>query len=68
MAEFKLPPFAAPCKTHDLPPIYIGPRLQLHLCEELLAMALAHENLSRELQSIETRFSALLALVKGAAR
>ena len=64
MAVFHLPHFAAPCKTS----IHIGPRLHLRLCAELLEIAHAHEKLSRELQSIETRFAALLALVKGAAR
>ena len=66
MAVSKLPQFAAHCKTHG--PIHIGPRLHLRLCAELLELAHAHEKLSRELQSIETRFAALLALVKGAAR
>ena len=66
MAVFHLPPFQAHCKTHG--PIHIGPRLHLRLCAELLELAHAHENLVRDIQFVETRFEALLALVQGASR
>jgi hypothetical protein len=47
------------------PRIIIHPRLHLRLCAELLELAHAHEKLSRDIQSVETRFEALLALVQG---
>jgi hypothetical protein len=68
MAESNLPPFAAPCKSPGAGTIHIGPRLHIHLCGELLELALAHEKLASDIQSIEVRFAALLALVHGAAR
>jgi hypothetical protein len=54
--------------SHELPAIHIGPRLHLRLCGELLDLAHLHERLTREIQTVETRFEALLALVQGAIR
>jgi hypothetical protein len=68
MAVPQIPQFAAPCKTHGLSEIRIGPCLHLRLCAELLELAHAHEKLTRDIQSVETRFEALLALVEGASR
>jgi hypothetical protein len=68
MAVSKLPTFQAPCKPPGLSAIHIGPRLHLRLCGELLELAHAHEELARDLQTVETRFEALLALVQGASR
>jgi hypothetical protein len=68
MAFSKLQPFPASCKTPGISGIRVGPRLHLRLCGELLDLAHAHERLSRELRSIETRFEALLSLVQGARR
>ena len=65
MAISKLPTFQELCKTQGL---HIGPRLHLRLCGELLELAHAHERLARDIQSVETRFEALLSLVQGAAR
>jgi hypothetical protein len=63
MAFPKLQPFDAPGKT---PGIHIGPRMHIHLCGELLDLAHSHEELTREIQTIETRFEVLLSLVHGA--
>jgi hypothetical protein len=65
MAISKLLPFPASCKT---PGIRIGPRLHLRLCGELLDLAHLHERLTREIQTVEPRFEALLSLVQGARR
>jgi hypothetical protein len=65
MAVHKLLPFNAPGKP---PGICIGPRLHLRLCGELLDLAHLHERLTREIQTVETRFEALLALVQRARR
>jgi hypothetical protein len=68
MAVSQLPHCVAPCKTHGPHAIHIGPRLHLRLCGELLELAHVHEKLAREIQFVETRFEALLALVQGASR
>jgi hypothetical protein len=65
MALSKLLPFDAPGKP---PGIRIGQRLHLRLCGELLDLAHLHERLLREIQTVETRFEALLSLVQGARR
>ena len=65
MALSKLLPFTSSCKT---PGISIGPRLHLRLCAELLDLANSHEELTRELRSVEERFEALLILVSGASQ
>jgi hypothetical protein len=44
MAISNLPPFAAPCKTRDLPAIQIGPKLKQQLWLEALKIAREHEH------------------------
>jgi hypothetical protein len=68
MAGSDLPQFAAACKTHGPYATHIGPRLHLRLCDELLCLAHRHERLTQDIQSVEDRFEALLALVQGARR
>jgi hypothetical protein len=68
MAVSKLPTFQAPCKPPGLSAIHIGPRLHLRLCGELIELAQLHEKLTRDLQSVEARFEALLALVEGSSQ
>jgi hypothetical protein len=65
MAVHKLLPFDAPGKP---PGIHIGPRLHLRLCGELLDLAHLHDRLTREIQTVETRFEVLLSLVHRGAR
>jgi hypothetical protein len=57
-----------PARRAKLQSIIIGPRLHLRLCAELLDLAQLHERLARDIQSVEERFEALLALVQGARR
>jgi hypothetical protein len=59
---------ATPARRAKLPRIIIGPRLHRRICEVLLELAQLHEQLARDLVSIEERFEALLALVQGARR
>jgi hypothetical protein len=68
MAISKLLPFGSSCKNPGITGLRIGPRLHLRLCAELLDLAHLHERLAREIQTVETRFEALLALVQGARR
>jgi hypothetical protein len=55
-----------PARRAKLPRIIIHPRLAIRLCAELHDLANAHEKLMRDLESIEERFEAILALVQGA--
>jgi hypothetical protein len=57
-----------PARLEKPPHIIIHPRLHLRICGELLDLANAHAQLMRDLESIETRFEALLALVQGTSR
>jgi hypothetical protein len=63
MAVPRLQPFDAPGKPPGITGLRIGPRLHLRLCGELLDLAHLHERLTREIQTVETRFEALLSLV-----
>jgi hypothetical protein len=57
-----------PARRAKLPRIIIHPRLAMRLCGELLDLANTHSKLTRDLEAIEERFEALLALVNGARR
>jgi hypothetical protein len=70
MAISRIPFFAATCKSCDLSPIQIGPKLKKQLWLETMKIARAHEDCRdvHEKRRLQSQFDALLSLIKGAAR